>query len=273
MGRVASVWLPMWRTDRLRQKAGNAAPQDDVPLVVAGRVGNRRVVTAADAAAQALGLSAGMPVSTAQALVPGLVMVQADPKADAESFGRLAVWVMQRVSLIVAPDPPGDIVLDTTGADHLQGGEATMLEALVGRLVMSGVTARAAVADSWGAAHALARHMADPVFLAPGTAERVLAPLPIQALRLPLATIAGLRTLGFTRTAISGTSPAPRSPAASARTSAAGSTRRWAQWQWSSSPSAPKDLSRCAGSLPSLSPRPRSSPVTFASWSSRCASN
>lgn len=169
-------------------------------MVVAGRVGNRRVVTAADAAAQGLGLHAGMPIASAQALVPGLVVVPADPAADAASLERLAVWVMQRVSPIVAADPPDGIVLDATGADHLQGGEEAMLEALVGRLVMSGVTARAAVAETWGAAHALARHGAAPTLIAaPGAAEGVLAPLPLQALRLPPATVAGLRTLGFTR--------------------------------------------------------------------------
>lgn len=90
-----------------------------------------------------------MPVSTAQALVPGLVIVPADPEADAESLAQLAVWVMQRISPLVSPDPPDGIVLDTTGANHLHGGEAAMLEALVGRLPMSGVMARAAIADSW----------------------------------------------------------------------------------------------------------------------------
>jgi len=170
-----------------------------VPLVLAGRVGNRRVVTAVDAAAQRLGLHAGMPVSTAQALVPGLLIGPADPVADAGSLERLALWMLQRLSPVVAADPPDGIVLDSTGADHLQGGEAAMLEAVVGRLMMSGVTTRAAIADTWGAAHALARHATAPVFIAaPGTAERVLAPLPIRALRLAQATVAGLHTLGFT---------------------------------------------------------------------------
>jgi protein ImuB len=104
---------------------------------------------------------------------------------------------LQRVSPIVAADPPDGLVIDSTGADHLQGGEAAMLETLMGRL--SGVTARAAIADTWGAAHALARHVADPVHLAePDTVVEVLAPLPLSALRLPPVTLAGLRTLGFT---------------------------------------------------------------------------
>ena len=198
MARVISVFLPMWPIDRLRRQAGGAASASRAPLVLAGRTGNRRLITAADAAAQRLGLRPGMPVSKAQAMVPELQILPADPAADAESLERLALWVLERFSPIVAVDPPDGIVIDSTGADHLHGGEAAMLEALVGRLAMSGLAARAAVAGSWGAAHALARHRADPVSLAqPGTEKALLAPLPLSALRLSPATLGGLHALGF----------------------------------------------------------------------------
>ncbi len=198
MARVISVFLPTWPTDRLRRQEGCAVPVE-APLIIAGRDRNRRVVTGADAAARALGLRVGMPVTQAQALVPGLVIEPADPKADADGLERLALWVLQRIAPIVAVDPPDGIVIDSTGADHLHGGEAAMLEALVGRLVMSGVTARAAIADTWGAAHALARYAEGPVFIAPPGAGSVLSPLPLEALRLPPAISAGLRDLGFSR--------------------------------------------------------------------------
>jgi protein ImuB len=108
--------------------------------------------------------------------------------------------VLQRVSPIVAADPPDGIVIDSTGADHLHGGEAAMIETLIGRLAMAGVTARAAVADTWGAAHALARFGADPHFIAPpGHRAAVLNPLPLAALRLPPGMAAELRVLGFER--------------------------------------------------------------------------
>ena len=79
----------------------------------------------------------------------------------------MSLWVLQRFSPIVAVDPPDGLVIDSTGADHLHGGEAAMLDALLGRLVMSGVAARAAIADTRGAAHALARFAAAPTFIAP----------------------------------------------------------------------------------------------------------
>jgi protein ImuB len=63
MARVVSVFLPTLPTDRIRRKLGADAPPAEAPLVLIGRVGRRRVVLAADAAAQAAGLHVGMPVT------------------------------------------------------------------------------------------------------------------------------------------------------------------------------------------------------------------
>ena len=40
MTRVVSLFLPSWPTDRLRRKAGDAAPPAEAPLVLIGRDGN-----------------------------------------------------------------------------------------------------------------------------------------------------------------------------------------------------------------------------------------
>lgn len=157
------------------------------------------MLLAADAAAQAAGLLPGMPVTKAQVLVPGLIVQEADPSADAEALDRLAIWLL-RFAPIVAPDPSDGIVIDSTGADHLHGGETAMLDGLIGRLAMSGVTARAAIADSWGAAHALARYAARPTIIAPpGHRRSIIESLPLSALRIAASAVEGLRTLGFER--------------------------------------------------------------------------
>jgi protein ImuB len=198
MVRVVSLFLPSWPTDRLRRKLGEAAPPADTPLVLIGREGGRRVVLAVDEAARAAGLHVGMPVTQARILVPGLVIRDADPSADAVALERLALWLLQRVAPIVALDSPDGITIDSTGTEHLHGGEPAMLEALLVRLVLSGIAARAAIADSLAAAHALARHAAQPTWIAPpGHDASVLADLPLAALRLPAAMAADLRALGF----------------------------------------------------------------------------
>ena len=120
---------------------GAAAPPVEASLVLIGKVGGRRVVLATDGAALSVGLRVGMPVTKAQALVPGLIVM------DAEALGRLAPWALQRYAPIVAADPPDGIVLDVTGAAHLHGGEDAMLKGMVERIAAAGIIARTTLAD------------------------------------------------------------------------------------------------------------------------------
>ena len=133
MPRVVSLFLPNWPTDRLRRRLGDKAPPPDAPLVLIGREGGRQVVRAVDDAARAAGLQVGMPAAKARILVPGLLVQDHEPEADAEALERLALWALQRVAPIVAVDPPGGLAIDSTGTEHLHGGEPAMLEALLGR--------------------------------------------------------------------------------------------------------------------------------------------
>ncbi len=171
------------------------------------------MVLAADAAAQAAGLHVGMAATKAQVLVPGLVIQPADPAADAAALDQLALWALRRYAPIAAADPPDGIVIDTAGADHLYGGEAAMLSIMVKRLETSGIAARAAVADTWGAAHALARYAAWPIrIVPPGDVATAIASLPLTALRLPSPMVVELRTLGLAQ--ISDIMATPRAPLA-----------------------------------------------------------
>lgn len=192
------MFLPQWEVERIRRTAGDAAPLPETPFILIGRDGSRRIVQAANQAALDAGLHIGMAAAKAQAILPVLITEDANPVADARELDRLALWLLQRVSPIVATDAPNGIVIDSTGADHLHGGEHAMLEGIVGRLAMSGVTAKAAVADSWGAAYAIARCMRQSTFVArAGEGDRLLRPLPLEALRIPPAICGKLRPLGF----------------------------------------------------------------------------
>ena len=166
--------------------------------MLVGRDGARRILTAVSRPAEQAGLRVGMPLTKAHALLPDVLTMPSDPAADAAALRRLALWALQHYAPIVAPDPPDGLVIDTTGADHLHGGEVRMLSGLVNRLAASGILARTAVADSWGAAHAAARFLADPVcIIPPGKTEEVVSPLPVAGLRIPPETVAGLHVLGF----------------------------------------------------------------------------
>jgi protein ImuB len=200
MPRVVSLFLPGWSTDRLRRKLGVASLPPDKPLVLVGRDGQRRAAVSVDHAAFAAGLRIGMPATKAQALVPGLIVMDAEPEADADALDRLALWALRRYAPVVAADPPDGLVIKTTGADHLHGGEQAMLADIVDRCRSAGFAARAAIGDTWGAAHAVARFVMRATSLVPpGSASTALAHLPIAALRLPHEIVDSLSVLGFER--------------------------------------------------------------------------
>lgn len=168
-------------------------------------------MSAADTAARKLGIRVGMPASKAQAMVSGLVMVDADSAADAAALERLALWMLRQYSPIVAIDGGDGLVLDTEGADHLQGGEELLISGIVNKLRGRGLTARTAVADTWGAAHAITRMIsADATVVPIGGVAKAVVDLPINCLRLPADTIYGLRVLGIEK--VGELSAMPRAP-------------------------------------------------------------
>jgi len=197
MQRVLSLFLPTWPTDRLRRATGDALPRD-VPLALKTKVGSKRIISAVDDLARQAGLYRGMAVAKAQVLVSDLHLVDADPEADAAALEKLARWALKHYSPIVAADPRDGLVLDITGCDHLHGGEAGLITDIRRRLEEVGVTAFAALADTWGAAHALALYSGKDIFIVePGKSGKALAPLSVAALRLDRDLVEELLLLGI----------------------------------------------------------------------------
>lgn len=177
--------------------------------MLAAQDGRRRVLHAVDAAARRSGLRPGLFLAEARARVAGLHVRDADPAADAAGLHRLALWCLRRYSPVVAIDPPQGLWIDATGAGHLFGGDEAMLADMIGHLGGAGIRARAAMAGTAGAAHALARHAAGRSLVCTGGLEEVLAPLPLAALRLPAATVREFSRLGFERIGQLEASPKP----------------------------------------------------------------
>ncbi|MEH3146990.1 MAG: DNA polymerase Y family protein [Methylobacterium frigidaeris] len=196
MRRVISVYLPTWPTDRWRRRSGGPPP--DEPLVTVAREGPRRVLAAVDRSAWDLGLRPGMSAAEAQSRVAGLALVEATPEDDLAGLTRLAGWCLA-YSPLVALDPPLGLWIESAGAAHLHGGEAGLLADLCGRLQAGGLAARAAVADTPGAAWAAARLPRAGRVVAPGRQGAALAELPLWVLRIGAGTVARLHQLGIER--------------------------------------------------------------------------
>jgi len=194
--RIVSLWFPRLATDRiLRHRSRDEAGR---PLAAVVETGNRVLLHGVDRLAEQEGLSPGMTLANARAVAAHLVTVPADPRADAALLSRLARWA-GRYTPIVARDGADGLFLDITGCAHLFGGEAAVLADMTGRLKRLGFAVSGAIADTPGAAWALARHGRPGTIAPPGGTARALERLPVGALRLGRETAAGLAHLGLRR--------------------------------------------------------------------------
>jgi protein ImuB len=191
--------LPPLSAREKRELAASRRKGEGAPLVLVATIGNRPLVTAVDAAAERMGIFPGQALADARALHPALAVAPADPAGDAAALARLAAWC-GRFSPWTAPQGGDGVSLDITGCAHLQGGEQSLAAELVERLARQGIAGRAAIADTAGAAWAMARCGAGPVGVVPPEAMRAaLAPLPVLGLRLDPGLVAALERLGLRR--------------------------------------------------------------------------
>jgi protein ImuB len=207
MRRILSLWLERWPTDRLHRRRAF-----DRPLATVATIGSRRQLIAVDRAAAQAGLAPGMTLADARARAPEIATVEAEPLVDAEALVRLAEWCL-RYSPWTAVDGADGIRLDVTGLVPLFPSERALAEDLLARLARQGFAARAAIADTLGAAWAVARFAAPAgtaAVVPAGGSRAALAGLPPAALRLAPEIVDDLRRLGLRR--IDQLYPLPRAP-------------------------------------------------------------
>jgi protein ImuB len=179
--------------------AGDLSPHagrgKERPLVVTGKRSNAEVLTAVDEIAGRLDLFPGLALAQARAMYPNIDAVAEDAEADAVLLEFIADWCL-RYTPLVACDAPDGLLLDISGCAHLYGGERELAADLGDRLENAGFAYSLAIAGTIGAAWAAA-HYEKPASYACGEERALLAPLPLSALRLPSATVAGLARVGL----------------------------------------------------------------------------
>lgn len=209
MKRYLSLWFPDWpltrlRRARFRQKAGRRSePRSEKqaraapPFILTENGPSGLIVAAANETARGLGISPGLGFTDAKARAPHLVCEDIDRKADLEALDRLAHWMI-RFTPLVALEGDDGLLLETTGCDHLHGGERAMLGAISALLDQNSIAHQAGLASTPGAAIALSRAAAGTI-LKDGEEEAGLADLPVSALRLSAEAIILLKRFGLTR--------------------------------------------------------------------------
>jgi protein ImuB len=194
--RVVSLWFSRLATDRIQRRRGPEWVSR--PLAAVVETGNRIMLAGVNRAAELQGLAPGMALADARAVVANLATAPAGFGAQAELLGCLARWC-NRYAPIAAPDGSDGLFLDIAGCAHLFGGEAKMLADMAARLEALGFAVAAALADTPGAAWALARYGQPGTIAPPGGMARTLERLPVAALRLDRETAASLTHLGLRR--------------------------------------------------------------------------
>jgi protein ImuB len=152
--RALSLWFPRLAAERLLRR-DPAAPS--APFAVVAEEARVQRLASLSAEAEVAGLIRGQPLRDARAMCPALLTRPADPLAEAAFLSALRRWA-GRFSPWVAEEPPEALLLDITGCAHLFGGEAVLLTQLVQECADLGLSVRAAVADTPGAAWAVARY-------------------------------------------------------------------------------------------------------------------
>ena len=168
------------------------------PLALIENIRQVRRLSAVSAEAATLGLYVGQKATDAMALVPKLTTAEAEPEADAQALTALVDWCV-RFSPAVAADRPDGLFLDISGVAHLWGGEAELMVDFRDRLAASGLPFRLAIADTPGAAWAIAHFGGDGTIAPPNGQADLLAPLPPAALRLDPDAAAQIERLGLRR--------------------------------------------------------------------------
>jgi protein ImuB len=193
MRRVMSLWLPRWPIDR---RGADKSPTAK-PFALAASLGNRRLLTAVNEAAESLGIVPGLLLTDARALHPSLSVAPADPVGDQAALLRLARWC-GRYSPWVAVDGADGLWLDVTGCAHLQGGEERLVGDVIARLAAQGIAGRAVIAETAGAAWALARFGSRATIVVPrGYVAEAIENLKINGLRFDNEVSSEIERLGL----------------------------------------------------------------------------
>jgi len=191
--RYMAIWFRHLVTDWLMLRKPALREQ---PFVCVMPERNRIVVTAANYLAEAEGVFVGMAAADAKALCIGLQVMDTIPNKEAKLLRQMGLWCI-RYTPLVSVDLPDGLLLDISGCDHLWGGERGYLKEIVLKLRALGYDTRAAIADSPGAAWAVARFGKVSPIIASGAETEALMPLPSAALRLEPMVLERLHKLGL----------------------------------------------------------------------------
>lgn len=180
---------------------GRPSGSRDEPLLLVTTRGQQQLVAACCEQSAAAGVTPGLTLAHARALVGVAIVEPFDPGADARSLRRLAEWAT-RYSPIAAPCSEGaahGLLLDITGCQRLFRGEDRLARLLHYDLTRLGLHARIGLGTTIGAAWAAAWFGPSGTGVPAMLDRSGIEALPVAALRLEEPVLEGLAELGVER--------------------------------------------------------------------------
>lgn len=156
--RILSLWFPRLGAERVIRAHRHVDPG---PLAITAEQSNMQVITALNGAAEEAGLHIGQPLRDAHAMCATLRAHTRNVPAEEAFLKALRRWA-GKFSPWVAEEAPSGLVIDLTGCAHLFGGEGDLLRVLEADCADMGLSVRLGIADTLGAAWALARFAGQP---------------------------------------------------------------------------------------------------------------
>lgn len=153
--RILAIWFPRLGAERLLRLEQAALER---PFAVVHEMSNTQVIASVSAEAQQHGIHVGQSVRDAHALCADLITRQQNPQAEAAFLTVLRRWA-GKFSPWVSEQPPDGLAIDLTGCAHLFGGEEALLAQVEMDCADLRLTCRCGIADTLGAAWALARYV------------------------------------------------------------------------------------------------------------------
>lgn len=157
--RILSLWFPRLGAERVLRAEPELA---EAALVTVADIGNLRQVAATTMVAERAGLSRGQSLSEAAMLCPELITRPADLRQEAALLNALRRWAGKFSPWVseggASEEGAESLMIDLTGCAHLFGGEAALFAQVHEDCADLGLSVCAGIADTAGAAWALARY-------------------------------------------------------------------------------------------------------------------
>lgn len=190
----ACILLPQLALDGVLRQ--HAAP--DLPLALIGGPSQRRVLQAVNEAAEAEGLQAGQPLTTAQTLCHHFAKVDYDSAAIERTHDFLAAWAYRYGSL-VSRSLPSTLLLEVEASFKLFGPWPRLEARLRHDLSELGFRHRIVLAPNPWAARALVNQHDGLAISQNAPLQKALGQLPVAASGLPFDVCESLGRMGLRR--------------------------------------------------------------------------